>query len=160
MESQLDVEPDRHLTYLIAKVSHQLQLVLDRALQAEGITLTQFSALAHIARAPGLSGAELARLLLTTPQATATLIGRLVRLGLVERPDTRRGVAGAMRLTPGGLSKLQAAENIALPTERQALSALTAQEQGNIATALTNLLQSLDDRQIGLGDDRDARVHP
>ncbi|MHA7702982.1 MarR family winged helix-turn-helix transcriptional regulator [Mycobacterium sp. ML4] len=155
-KSQLDVKPDTHLTYLLAKVSQKLQLVLDRALlRHEGITLTQFSALAHIGRSPGLSGADLARVLLTTPQATATLVRRLIRLGLVERPVTSPGAASAMRLTERGLSKLQLAEDVALETERRALSALLEGEQQYIATALTKLLRSLEEpllKAAGEGD--------
>jgi DNA-binding MarR family transcriptional regulator len=141
---QLDVHPDRHLTYLIAKVSHQLQLVLDRALQAEGLTLTQFSALAHIGRAPGLSSADLARALLTTPQAVATLVRRLIALGLVERPEIGRGLAGTIRLTQTGLHKLQAAEELALPAEQHALNAITPAQKQHVAAILKSLLESLE----------------
>ena len=102
-------DPDNHLSYVIAKVSHQLEITIDRALSGHGITLTQFSALAHIARSPGLSSAELARSLLTTPQATATLVRRLIGAGLVQRPEVAPGLAGTIRLTPRGLRKLASA---------------------------------------------------
>ena len=61
---------------------------MDRALRDIDITPTQFYALAHIAQSPGLSSAELARGLMTTPQAVATLD---------QAPDGR----GSRRTRPG-----------------------------------------------------------
>lgn len=64
-----DSTPENHLAYLVARVHHRLQQSVDRALHTVDITPTQFYALAHIAQSPGLSSADLARGLLTTPQA-------------------------------------------------------------------------------------------
>jgi len=58
-----------HLTYQLAKAEHLLEQRLDHALGEVGLTLRQFTVLAHVGRAPGMSRADVARLLLTTPQA-------------------------------------------------------------------------------------------
>lgn len=137
-------DPDRHLSYVMAKVSHQLELAIDRALSGQGITLTQFSALAHIARSPGLSGADLARALLTTPQATATLVRRLIDANLVQRPDVAPGLAGALRLSTRGRRKLTRAERIATDAEEQALSALSTAEQRRLTATLGHLAAALE----------------
>ena len=137
-------DPDTHLSYLIAKVSHQLQVAIDRSLAGQGITLTQFSAMAHIAKSPGPSGADLARALLTTPQATATLLRRLVDAGLVERADTGPGVASAIRLTPLGLRRLRSAEVVATRSEDQALSALSAAKRRSLMQMLELLARQPD----------------
>jgi DNA-binding MarR family transcriptional regulator len=139
-----NVDPDRHLSYVIAKVSHQLELSIGRALSSQGITLTQFSALAHIARSPGLSSADLARALLTTPQATATLVRRLIDAGLVERPDVPPGLASTLRLTNRGLRKLNCAANIATHAEEEAFRALSPAEQRRLTTTLRVLSASLE----------------
>lgn len=138
------IDPDRHLSYVIAKLSHRLALAIDRALSGQEITLTQFSALAHIARAPGLSSADLARALLTTPQATATLVRRLINAGLVERPDVAPGLASALRLTNHGLRKLNGAEKIATEAEKRALRGLSSVEQRRLAETLENLAATLE----------------
>jgi DNA-binding MarR family transcriptional regulator len=138
------IDPDQHLSYVMAKVSHQLELAIGRALSSRGITVTQFSALAHIARSPGLSSADLARALLTTPQATATLVRRLIDAELVQRPDVAPGLASALRLTTRGLRKLTGAERIATEAEEQALSTLSPTEQRRLAATLGNLAAALE----------------
>lgn len=143
-EVQLDVQPDRHLTYLIAKVSQKLQLTLDRALAPQGVTLTQFSALAHIARRPGISNADLAKALLITPQATATLVRRLIDAALVERPTAGPGLACNIRLSPLGLQRLQSAEEVAVAAEEQALSTVPSAEQARLTKVLRGLLAALE----------------
>jgi len=135
--------PDAHLTYLIAKVEHQLTLALDRALEPTGMTLRQFSALTHIARQPGLRKAELAHLLLTSPQAVGTLIERLTSMGLVVRESRGRGVASALRLSDEGLSRLRLADQIASRAERDGLSALAPEEQAETFARLNRVLESL-----------------
>jgi len=140
-------DPDSHLSYVIAKVSHQLGITIDRALSGQGITLTQFSALAHIARSPGLSSAELARSLLTTPQATTTLVRRLIDAGLAQRPEVAPGLAAAIRLTPRGLRKLHRAGGVATRAENEALSALPGAETQRLATILGRLSVALERQQ-------------
>ncbi|WP_438390486.1 MarR family winged helix-turn-helix transcriptional regulator [Caballeronia sp. DA-9] len=138
-----DVSPDAHLTYLIAKVSHQLTLRLDHALQASGITLTQFSALAHIGKNPGMSSGALAKALLTTPQAVTTLIRRLSTAGMILHDRPPRGHTGALYLTDEGAACLVAAAKFAKQAEKQNLYILSVDEQTQVFEQLTRLHQSL-----------------
>ena len=140
----VDIDPERHLSYAIAKVSHQLARAIGRALSTQDITLTQFSALAHIARTPGLSSADLARALLTTPQASAMLVRRLIDAELVERPVVAPGLASTIRLTPRGVRTLHGAEKIATQAEEDALRALSPTEQHRLATTIEKLSAALD----------------
>ena len=117
---------------------------MDRELRAVDITPTQFYALAHIAQAPGLSGAELARGLLTTPQAVATLITRLQAAGLVERDQPGRGLAGAVRLTQAGYTRLKQATTVAVAAEADALSSVPAADQRRVTAVLQSLLDDLE----------------
>lgn len=100
-----DSTPENHLAHLVAPVHHRLQQSVDRALHTVGITPTQFYALAHIAQSPGLSSADQAHGLLTTPQAVATLVRRLNAAGLIEQDQPGRGLTGAVRLTAAGRRK-------------------------------------------------------
>ena len=134
------VGPDQHLTYLMARAAHRLEVTLDRALQQHGVTLRQFSALAHIARQPGVSGADLARMLLISPQAVTTLVQRMTAAGLVDHGQTGRGVAGALRLTEHGLERLTVAEATATRVETQALSLIPLADQRHIVRSLRRLL--------------------
>lgn len=136
--------PEDHLAYLVARVHHRLQQAMDRALRTVDITPTQFYALAHVAQRPGLSGAELARALLTTPQATATLIGRLTAAGLVERDRPGPGVSGAVSLTPAGRKRLRAATTVAVDAEAAALSSIPPADRHRVSTVLQSLLDDLE----------------
>jgi len=144
----VDVDPHRHLSYVIAKVGHQLQHRIGRALSTQGITLTQFSALAHISRSPGLSNADLARAMLTTPQATTTLVRRLTDAGLVERPGVAPGLAGTIWLTTRGIGTLKGSDEIATQAEAEALNkAISPAEQGRLLTMLRDLSAALERRE-------------
>ena len=141
------VRPEDHLAYLIARVHHRVQQAMDRALRGIDVTPTQFYALAHIAQSPGLSSADLARGLMTTPQAVATLIQRLIAADFVEREQAGRGLAGAVRLTSTGQAKLRRAATVAIAAEKAALSSISTADQKQVTTILRSLLDGLD----GLG---------
>jgi DNA-binding MarR family transcriptional regulator len=136
--------PEDHLAYLLARVHHRVQQAMDRALRGIDITPTQFYALAHIAQSPGLSSAELARGLMTTPQAVATLVKRLLAAGLVEREQLGRGLAGAVRLTSTGQAKLRRAVTVAVAAEKAALSSISTADQTKVTTVLRSLLDGLE----------------
>ena len=141
--ARVDVSPDAHLTYLIAKVEHRLTLRLDRALQSSGITLTQFSALANIGANPGMTGGALARALLTTPQAVTTLIRRRSSAGMITQEQQPRGHAGALHLTEEGASRLVAAAELATQAEKDNLAALSPEEQAQVFAHLSRLHEAL-----------------
>ena len=136
--------PEDHFAYLLARVHHRLQQAMDRALHDVEITPTQFYALAHVAQSPGLSGADLARGLLTTPQAVATLIKRLAAAGLVEHDQAGRGLSGTVRLTATGRAKLRGAVPVAVAAEQAALDSISAADQKRVTTILQTLLAGLE----------------
>ena len=55
------------------------------AIAPHGVTTAQIGLMRHLANEPGLSGAELARRLLITPQGVQLALTALERNGLVER---------------------------------------------------------------------------
>jgi DNA-binding MarR family transcriptional regulator len=147
--AQPTATPDDHLAYLLARVHHRLQQSMDRALRTVDVTPTQFYALAHVAQSPGLSGAELARAMMTTPQAVATLVKRLTAAGLVEHDQPGRGLSGAVRLTPAGRQKLGGAVSVAVAAESAALSSISAADQQRVTTILQSLLVGLEQGSDG-----------
>jgi DNA-binding MarR family transcriptional regulator len=75
-----------------------------------GLTLPQYSVLSVAEAEPGLSGAELARDCMLTPQATNEIISRLAAAGLLERrPDARHRRLRRMVVTETGRDLLSRA---------------------------------------------------
>jgi len=141
----LDVRPDKHLTYLMAKVEHLLERRIDKAVGQVGLTLRQFSALAHIARRPSLSSSDLARALLITPQAVNTLVTRLLGAGLIDKAATSPRQPLVLTLTDAGLDVLRRAEPLATAAEAAALECLEPEEVAATSAVLLRLLERLSD---------------
>src|SRR5688500_12689243 len=81
-----------HLPYLLAQANAAARLALDRAFADPGVTVPQFSVLTMIDAYPGVSGAELARLTLLTPQTINLIVKNLERDDLiVKTPDDVHG---------------------------------------------------------------------
>ena len=74
-----------HLGYLMrqAGVAHRHRF--EQELAEVGITNPQFVVLTMLSSYPGLSGADLARLSLLTPQTVSVIVANLIKAGLVER---------------------------------------------------------------------------
>lgn len=74
-----------HSGYLLRQACYEFRGAMELALQAQGLTAAQYTAMTVLARDPGMSGADLARACNTTPQATNGVLATLERQGLVER---------------------------------------------------------------------------
>jgi DNA-binding MarR family transcriptional regulator len=146
IDKSVAVRPDDHLTYLMAKVGHLLERRVDEAVGQAGLTLRQFSALAHIARRPGLSSSDLARVLLTTPQAVNTLVARLMAAGLIEKAPSRSRQPLVLTITDVGAEALQRAVPLATRAEAAALATLQQDELTATRRTLERLLDHLGDR--------------
>lgn len=74
-----------HFGYLLrqAGVAHRHRF--EQELAAVGITNPQFVVLTMLANYPGLSGADLARLSLLTPQTVSVIVANLIKAGWVAR---------------------------------------------------------------------------
>lgn len=79
---------DGRLGYLLRQTQQMFRAAMEVVLGEVGITAAQFSLLSVIEIQPGLTGAELARDSMLTPQSTNELLLALARAGLVDRrPD-------------------------------------------------------------------------
>jgi DNA-binding MarR family transcriptional regulator len=114
----------------------------------EDLTLPQFDVLAQLHRDPeGMTSSALTRALLVTAGNVTGIVGRLARLGLVERhpvPGDRR--AARIRLTARGRQVMQRA----LPRHGRdvgaLMSALPARDLVQLRGVLGRLNRSLEDR--------------
>ena len=101
-----------YLAYLLRQAQAATRLTLERALADLGVTPPQFAVLTMLKAYPGLSGADLARVALLTPQTVGVIIRNLERDGAIQKktaPGARPGAAmdadpartGAARQMPG-----------------------------------------------------------
>lgn len=74
-----------YLGYLLRQAAGVYRHSVERALTDLAVTPPQFSVLTMLAAYPGLSGADLARLALLTPQTVSVIVTNLEKSGLVTR---------------------------------------------------------------------------
>lgn len=112
--------PDDFLEYSIVKLASQLEARFRNALKPVGFTPHGFSALACIEASPGLIPAELARLILITPQSMGPVLDQLENAGYIKRKGVRkRGVPSNLGLTAAGRKALGSAWTIVAHLDRQ-----------------------------------------
>lgn len=144
LDRHLDELIDGHqLTYRLARVEHLLEQRLDHALGRVGLTLRQFTVLAHVAQTPGATRTEVARRLLTTPQAVGGLVQRLVAAGLVKRDSNGPGLPVGLTLTSAGTLALRRATPIVRQTENDAVSIVGEEERRHVEDVLDRLVEAL-----------------
>ena len=126
--------------YLLRQASYEFRGAMELALQAQGLTAAQYTAMSVLARDPGMSGADLARACNTTPQATNGVLATLERQGLVERhPHPTHGRILQVNLTGEGRLRLE----LVNPAVRQLEAAIEdGFTPGQIATIKTWLVQA------------------
>lgn len=83
-----------YLAYLLRQAQAASRLTMERALGEVGVTPPQFVVMTMLRAYPGLSGAELARVALLTPQTVGVIIANLERDGAIRK--TAHPVHGRM----------------------------------------------------------------
>ncbi|GAA4764719.1 MarR family transcriptional regulator [Stakelama sediminis] len=105
--------------YLLRQAAGMYQNRLARELDDLAMTPPQFSVLTMIGAYDDVSGAEVARLTLLTPQTVSVIVGNLVRDGLVVRQaHATHGRIRHLALTAQGRSLLRVARERAQGLER------------------------------------------
>lgn len=129
-----------HSGYLLRQACYEFRGAMELALQAQGLTAAQYTAMSVLARDPGMSGADLARACNTTPQATNGVLATLERQGLVERhPHPTHGRILQVNLTGEGRLRLE----LVNPAVRQLEAAIEdGFTPGQIAAIKTWLVQA------------------
>ncbi len=133
--------PDRVL-YALRQAYQRVEAAKEERLRPTGVTPAHYAALINIHARPGLTGAELARVLGVTPQNVTGLVGRLTDRGLVERrPHVQHDHVLEIHLTDEGRARLAAAD-----AQVNALEADLAGRLGaEAATQLRALLSRVSD---------------
>ncbi|UFZ05563.1 MarR family transcriptional regulator [Bradyrhizobium ontarionense] len=131
---------DGHLAYLLRQAQAAARLSLDRALASTGLTHPQFVVLTMLKAYPGLSGADLARVALLTPQTVNVIIGNLERDGAIRRtPHPVHGRVLQSSLTRRGLALLATARRRATALDQRLAGGLNERELATIRRWLARL---------------------
>ena len=101
---------DGPIGYLLRQTIHAFNTAMETGLRRHGLTSPQFGALFVLEAEPGLSAADVARAMGTTPQAANVLVAGMEREGLVYRePHPTHGRILEIYATDEGLRRFNAA---------------------------------------------------
>jgi DNA-binding MarR family transcriptional regulator len=130
--------------YLLRQAAGASRLTLERALSELGVTPPQFLVLTMLKAYPGLSGADLARVALLTPQTVGVIIRNLERDGaILMTPHPVHGRVLQWTLTRRGLSLLEKCRKHALALERRLAAGLSGREQATVRRWLARIAADL-----------------
>jgi DNA-binding MarR family transcriptional regulator len=130
--------------YLLRQAAGASRLTLERALSDLGVTPPQFLVLTMLKSYPGLSGADLARVALLTPQTVGVIIRNLERDGAIRMtPHPVHGRVLQWTPTRRGLSLLERCRKHALALERRLAAGLSAREQATVRRWLAKIAADL-----------------
>ena len=146
MSSVTELADGPRLTYLVKRLEMAERARMEEVLQAQGVTLHQYTALSLLERRDGLSSAQLARRHFVTPQAMNQLVATLERDGLIRRePDVANRRILRTSLTDKGRQALVACHVAVDELERQMLAGFTAAQEQAFREALERSLRGLAD---------------
>lgn len=133
-----------HLAYLLRQAQAATRLTLERRLADLGITPPQFSVLTMLRAYPGLSGADLARVALLTPQTVGVIIRNLERDGAIRKsPHPVHGRVLQWTLTRRGGAQLDQCRRPVQALERRLIAGLSARAQATVRRWLSKIAADL-----------------
>lgn len=136
------MDPTRNTLWLLKQAFYYSLTTVNEAISDYGVSTAQIGLLRQLAGEPGLSGAELARRLLITPQGVQLALSALEGRGLVERkPDPRHGRILRGYLTDEGRSVASAVIADAIAAHDHVFGVLTADEQETLRSLLTRVVE-------------------
>lgn len=112
------------------------------AISSHGVTTAQVGLMRQLTKEPGLSGAELARRLLITPQGVQLALTALEGRGLVERkPDPQHGRILQAYLTEQGQDVAEACLADAVAAHNKVFGVLDRKEQEMLQGLLSRVVE-------------------
>ena len=137
-----------HLAYLLRQAQAAARLTLERALADLGVTPPQFAVLTMLRAYPGLSGADLARVALLTPQTVGVIIRNLERSGAIRKtPHPVHGRLLQWTLTRRGGTLLDKCARHVRALERRLAAGLGTKAQATVRRWLSKIAAEM--RQYG-----------
>ena len=133
-----------YLAYLLRQAQAAARLTLERSLAELGVTPPQFAVLTMLNAYPGLSGADLARVALLTPQTVGVIIRNLERARAIRKtPHPVHGRLLQWTLTRRGLKLLEKCRRHAKALERRLTAGLSAKAQATMRRWLSKIAADL-----------------
>jgi DNA-binding MarR family transcriptional regulator len=130
--------------YLLRQAAAAARLRLERALTELGATPPQFLVLTMLRAYPGLSGADLARVAVLTPQTVGVIIRNLERDGAIRKtPHPVHGRVLQWTLTRRGLTLLERCRRHAMALERRLAAGLSTRDERAVRRWLSNIALTL-----------------
>jgi DNA-binding MarR family transcriptional regulator len=133
-----------HLAYLLRQAQAAARLTLERRLVDLGITPPQFAVLTMLRAYPSLSGADLARVALLTPQTVGVIIRNLERDRAIKKtPHPVHGRVLQWTLTRRGATLLERSRLPVRALERRLIAGLGAKAQATVRRWLSKIAADL-----------------
>jgi len=133
-----------YLAYLLRQAAAASRLTLERSLSELGATPPQFLVLTMLKSYPGLSGADLARVAVLTPQTVGVIIRNLERDGAIKKtPHPVHGRVLQWTLTRRGVTLLEKCRKHAMALERRLGAGLSPPAQATIRRWLAGIAADL-----------------
>jgi DNA-binding MarR family transcriptional regulator len=133
-----------YLAYLLRQAQAATRLTMERALADLGVTPPQFAVLTMLRAYPGLSGADLARVTLLTPQTIGVIIRNLERDRAIRKtPHPVHGRILQWTLTRRGGTLLDKCRRHVNALERRLMAGLTAKTQATVRRWLSKIAADL-----------------
>ena len=133
-----------HLGYLLRQAQAATRLTLERALAELAVTPPQFAVMTMLKAYPGLSGADVARVALLTPQTVGVIIRNLERDGAIRKtPHPVHGRVLQWTLTRPGAALLDKCRRHVNAVERRLTAGLGARAELTIRRWLAKIAAEL-----------------
>lgn len=137
-----DTDLTRNILWLLKQAFYYSLTTVNEAISDHGVSTAQIGLLRQLSGEPGLSGAQLARRLLITPQGVQLALSALERRGLVERkPDPHHGRILRAYLTDQGRTVTSVVVADALAAHDQVFGVLTPDEQETLRGLLARIVE-------------------
>jgi len=137
---------DESLGKLLKRTEQALLRAKSAAVKTVGLTLPQYVALAELSERPGITGAELARACLVSPQAMMVVLKAMEEQGLVQRTQhPRHQTVLEIHLTSVGREALSAARKRAEPIEQRIANALSKEQIETLRALLRRCIEAVGD---------------
>ncbi|MGH3640924.1 MAG: MarR family winged helix-turn-helix transcriptional regulator [Mycobacterium sp.] len=131
-----------NILWLLKQAFYFSLRTVNDAISSHGVTTGQLGMMRQLSDEPGLSGAELARRLLITPQGAQLALTSLERSGLVERkPDPAHGRILRAYLTDQGRAVTAAVYADAVAAHNKVFGVLDADEQKTLHALLARVVE-------------------
>jgi DNA-binding MarR family transcriptional regulator len=136
------MELTENLLWLLKQAFYFSLTSVNDAISSHGVSTAQIGVLRQLSNEPGLSGAELARRLLISPQGVQLALTSLERRGLVERkqdPQHKRILQAY--LTDEGRNVVATVLGDAVAAHEEVFGVLSAQEQETLRELLSRVVE-------------------